>query len=1440
MISLHFDYLVANFNKYISEIRGTVKNIIRIFLLFNSVFSFGQGPYWLQKAGSNGQDEGYDISIDAFGNTYTTGYFTGTIQFGNQSIFLTSSGTTDIFLCKINSQGVYQWAVKAGGTGTDRGLSIKTDANGNSYITGYYQGTATFGSTNITSVNSSQDIFLVKYNSSGVLQWVKSAGGSSGDIGNAVNIDNSGSVYITGQFAGTAFFGGNSLTSMTDPTTGAPSQDVFIAKYNTTNGNEIWVRKGSAKYADRGMDIACDPNGNVYVVGQFSDTITFDYTHNNSMFNACFLIKYNSAGSEQWFRSMGGSTYTVAYGLATDNNSDVYVTGDFFYNMIFFGTPNTSLSNTYPNCIFVAKYNSSGSLLWAKSDGSMESITARNIAVDDLSDAYITGSFKCRLNEYADAYGQGTFNSVGYWDMFAAKYSSSGNWQWARQSGGKQNDMSYGITVDNSHNIYIAGSFENKILFPVSNNFIDLTGVTVPLINGSQTVFCSDPDYSEYAYLNSYGVNDICIAKGFDISRQPYDYYLRDNAGNCDRPYIGVCINVSGIPEQCPDSAELCKGQMLVANSNTGLAGPNLTYLWSNGSTSNTIPVTTSGYYWVTQTSADGCFVSTDSIYITVFPLPQRPLISDNFIINTNALNTQVIPLCYPDSVTIWASNTGTNIFYWTGPGLPQSGLYQNSFETNIAGNYIIHVVDSFGCRDSNSVMVDVDTMLTMPDINSFISVQDSLVICSGNAVVVTINDVPSDLSFDLSLLSCSTIWSITPNIPGNLGPHTAFYFPTQSGTYSIHAEHIIILANNCMYDSIHNFLDTSFYVFVNPRPIVHDTIHGINTICPGDTLSLYVTGNATNINWYGPGIITNPSLASISVNTSGFYYVNLSLIDANGCWGFQTLYWTVTLAPLPLITMNPADGVICPNDSIELHCSGSGVFSWYGPTGLLTGNSNSIYVTVPGYYYCVLVDNIGCQQVSNTLEVKQYNTPYLLASPIAVICPNDSLIIVAVTNAGSIIEWQPPLSGNSQSQTVFGPGTYYCDITSCGIITHASVIVTQSNVAAIITPDGPLNFCPGDSVTLFGNNGMMLYQWTGGSADTSITVFQSGTYSLTTTDFNGCTAVSSPVTISVISVSSPLINDTTICYGTSISLFANAEGQIFWYDSNVGGNLISTGPEFITPTIFDTITYYLMTVDSGCSSSFVPVNVFVNSASYPPLLSSNSPVCEGATLDLFCDSINGETFSWSGPDGFSSSVSNPEIENATLVNGGNYSLVIHSDSCTSPSSSIAVQVIQNPVIALPDSLYLYCIDDGIMLDASFSGATYQWQDYSTNANYYVQAGGLYWIIVSLGNCKTADSTQVYAEDCTPIIEMPNVFTPNADGSNDLFLPIKMEFIVENKIMIFNRWGRLLYESNDVLSGWNGTYNGNDCSDGVYFWILNYTGIKGETGSLNGTVTLFR
>ncbi|MBA3706541.1 MAG: hypothetical protein H0W84_11785, partial [Bacteroidetes bacterium] len=481
----------------------------------------------MQRSGGMTPDEGADISIDANGNTYTTGYFTGLATFGTTT--LNSSGVTDIFITKLDNFGLFQWAIKAGGASSDRGLSIKADAQGNSYITGFYYGTATFGSQTITSTGL-QDLFIAKYDNAGVLQWVKSAGGTETDIGNGINIDNSGNVVVTGEFKGTAAFGSFSLTSKYN------SIDVFTTKLDG-NGNFLWAKKGSAHLTDKGIDVACDPSGNIYVTGQFTDTITFDVTHINNMYNVIFLIKYNSSGQEQWFKKIGGGSFNISSGIAVDANANIYLTGDFTGNLIFFGTTNTTLTNAYANKIFVAKYDSGGNLLWTHADGSSGEFTSKNIALDAAGNAYVVGNFKCILNEYADKYGQGTFNSVGFWDIFVSKYNAGGAWQWSRQCASVADDYGAGITVNNTGEAHITGSFYEWMRFPSSTNFL---GYKTTGIYGQNT-FCNDPDYSTYHQFHSDGSSDILIAKNFNPLKEPYDYYLRTGSG-CNKPYIGVCI----------------------------------------------------------------------------------------------------------------------------------------------------------------------------------------------------------------------------------------------------------------------------------------------------------------------------------------------------------------------------------------------------------------------------------------------------------------------------------------------------------------------------------------------------------------------------------------------------------------------------------------------------------------------------------------------------------------------------------------------------------------------------------------------------------------------------------------------------------------------------------------------------------------------------------
>jgi len=132
----------------------------------------------------------------------------------------------DIFVAKMDADGIWQWVNKAGGDNWDGGNAIKIDDSGNSYVTGYFNETATFGSYSLTSSNS-QDIFVAKMDNSGNWQWATRAGGTGDDCGYGITIDNAGNSYVIGSFGGTATFGSHYLTSN-------GGSDIFVAKLNSS------------------------------------------------------------------------------------------------------------------------------------------------------------------------------------------------------------------------------------------------------------------------------------------------------------------------------------------------------------------------------------------------------------------------------------------------------------------------------------------------------------------------------------------------------------------------------------------------------------------------------------------------------------------------------------------------------------------------------------------------------------------------------------------------------------------------------------------------------------------------------------------------------------------------------------------------------------------------------------------------------------------------------------------------------------------------------------------------------------------------------------------------------------------------------------------------------------------------------------------------------
>jgi len=399
---------------------------------------------------------GDGISVDANGNSYVSGFFIGTASF--DTIQLTSYGNGDIFIAKYDPYGNCLWAKHAGGNGDDGANSISLDPNGNAYISGSISGLAKFGTIQLNSYGD-QDIFIAKYDINGNCLWVKHAGDTGSNhssSGHSVAADKDGNSYLTGFFSGTALFDSFQLNSLGDG-------DIFIAKYDP-DGNCLWVKKAGGSIFDFANGISIDKKGNSYITGGFTGPAAFDTIqlpgYNNPGWTDIFIAKYDPTGTCLWAKQAGGKRQNnsgiVSYSISVDAAGSSFITGDFM-DTTTFGTK-TLINLNHTTNYFVAKYDLNGNCLWADQvSGYYNESIGYGIASDSIGNCYATGYF-----HGASLFGAIQLEGFGGHDIFVTKYDPNGNCLWARQAGGAdQDDYGSKIFVDAIGNSYTTGFFDS-------------------------------------------------------------------------------------------------------------------------------------------------------------------------------------------------------------------------------------------------------------------------------------------------------------------------------------------------------------------------------------------------------------------------------------------------------------------------------------------------------------------------------------------------------------------------------------------------------------------------------------------------------------------------------------------------------------------------------------------------------------------------------------------------------------------------------------------------------------------------------------------------------------------------------------------------------------------------------------------------------------------
>lgn len=420
---------------------------------------------WATQAGGTGSSTyGEAVDIDAQANVYVTGNFTGTANFGSTPI--TSYGSNDIFTAKYDALGNFQWVRYAGGTGIDNGKAISIDGSGNCYVAGYFRDTIKFDSGNVIVGSGGYDIFLAKYDASGNLLWVRTGGGSSEDAGSGVALDASGNVYITGKFNGSATFGGlPSLVSAGSSDVFVVKYNSSGTEQWATRagGSTNYYGRG-----DAGNSIDVDNYGNVFIAGYIAGTANFGtHQITAAGGNDFFMAKYNQSISAWDWAVRGGSNnddYNIyfeesAKGVGVDANGDAYCSAYFLGTASFEGT-STTITSVGTNNFCVVKYSSSGAFQWVQQSGGSSYFKKWGSKVDGNGNVYLIATFSGEATV-----GNTTVTSTGYDNVYIAKWNSSGTFQWVKHSGGGYYHVGTGVSVDDNNNIVLTGDFNGSAIF---------------------------------------------------------------------------------------------------------------------------------------------------------------------------------------------------------------------------------------------------------------------------------------------------------------------------------------------------------------------------------------------------------------------------------------------------------------------------------------------------------------------------------------------------------------------------------------------------------------------------------------------------------------------------------------------------------------------------------------------------------------------------------------------------------------------------------------------------------------------------------------------------------------------------------------------------------------------------------------------------------------
>ena len=818
-----------------------------------------------------------------------------------------------------------------------------------------------------------------------------------------------------------------------------------------------------------------------------------------------------------------------------------------------------------------------------------------------------------------------------------------------------------------------------------------------------------------------------------------------------------------------------------------GAVGTNLTYAWSNSGTavnnatsatytmSNPQPVN-SGSYTVTVTGT--CGVETSNIaLITINPLPSPGLIaggtngvcvgstttltnnvsggvwtSNNTAIATVNSSTGVVTGVAAGNVTI--TYTVTNAFGCvntttttiqvkavpTAVILPPpatqfcigesmnlqasnafSYLWSNGATTqtttvSTSGNYTVTVTGNNGC-----VATSAPLTITVTPAPTVAAIQGSSNLCVGS-------------SYNFTSATANGLWSSSNTSVLNVNTTSGLVTPTAAGTATI--TYNVANIPGCLNTTPGSASTT---VTINTPPVAQITSGGATTFCQGGSVSLSANSGASYL--WSNGATTQ----TISATSSGSYTVTVT--NASGC-STTSLPVAVTVNALPNANILPGANVnVCAGSSVMLSTGSAAAYSW--SNGATTP---TISVNAAGTYTVTLTGSNGCTATSapTTVSVVSLPAAQITASGATSICQGSTVSLTASTGTGYSYLWSN--GATTQTIAVGASGAYSVSVTNngCTSTSQATSVNVVPVPSAQITASGPLTFCDGGSVSLNAPSGNgYTYVWSNGSISQQVSTAISGTFSVVVSNSFGCTASSTPVSVTVnpLPAISALSGPSTICMGSQASLSHAVSGGIYSI-SNTAVAAIGQTSGAITPVAPGTaLVTYTYSNAFGCSNS-VQTNITVNptpTASATP--SGATTFCQGGSVAISAPAALQTTYLWSNGS---------TQQNITATTSGAYNVVMtNSFGCSATSNTVNVTVNALPnTTVYPGAAVTICSGTTVTLSTS-TAAAYQWSTGANTPTITVSNAGSYTATLTGSNgCTATTAPIVVTVNQTPLAQI--------------------------------------------------------------------------------------